>query len=84
MNAAAIPGRVGRRVLHAFQHMLPPTLFFLFSFNLIVFTTNLLVHDYWFKLSSFMLATTTALDRRQGRAGGQQHQADRPLSRRAA
>jgi len=41
--------------------MLPPTLFFLFSFNLIVFTTNLLVHDYWFKLSSFMVATTTAL-----------------------
>ena len=41
--------------------MLPPTLFFLFSFNLIVFTTNLLVHDYWFKLSSFLLATTTAL-----------------------
>ena len=41
--------------------MLPPTLFFLFSFNIIVFTTNLLVHDYWFKLSSFMLATTTAL-----------------------
>ena len=32
-----------------------------FSFNLIVFTTNLLVHDYWFRLSSFLLATTTAL-----------------------
>lgn len=61
MNAAAIPGRVGRRVVHAFWHILPPTLFFLISFNLIVFTTNLLVHDYWFKLSSFLLATTTAL-----------------------
>jgi hypothetical protein len=61
VNAAAIPGRVGRRFVHAFRHMLPPTLFFLFSFNIIVFTTNLLVHDYWFKLSSFVLATTTAL-----------------------
>jgi hypothetical protein len=61
VNAAAIPGWVGRRFLHAFQHMLPPTLFFLVSFNIIVFTTNLLVHDYWFKLSSFLLATTTAL-----------------------
>ena len=61
MNAAAIPGQVGRRFVHAFRHMLPPTLFFLISFNIIVFTTNLLVHDYWFKLSSFLLATTTAL-----------------------
>jgi hypothetical protein len=61
VNAAAIPRRVVRRFVHAFREVLPPTLFFLFSFNLIVFTTNLLVHDYWFKLSSFLLATTTAL-----------------------
>jgi hypothetical protein len=61
VNAAAIPGWVGRRFVHAFREVLPPTLFFLFSFNLIVFTTNLLVHDYWFKLSSFLIATTTAL-----------------------
>jgi hypothetical protein len=61
VNAAAITGLVGGRVVHAFRHMLPPTLFFLIAFNLIVFTTNLLVHDYWFKLSSFLLATTTAL-----------------------
>jgi hypothetical protein len=61
VKPAAIAGRVGRRFVHAFRHMLPPTLFFLFSFNLIVFTTNLLVHEYWFKLSSFLLATTTAL-----------------------
>jgi hypothetical protein len=61
VNAAAIPGWVGRRFVQAFREVLPPTLFFLFSFNLIVFTTNLLVHDYWFKLSSFLIATTTAL-----------------------
>ncbi len=39
--------------MHAFHEVLPPTLFFMFSFNLIVFTTNLLIHDYWFKLSGF-------------------------------
>ena len=61
MNAAAIPRQIFRRLVHAFHEVLPPTLFFLFSFNLIVFTTNLLVHDYWFRLSSFLLATTTAL-----------------------
>jgi chromate transport protein ChrA len=61
VNAAALPGWVGRRFVHAFREVLPPTLFFLFSFNLIVFTTNLLVHDYWFKVSSFLIATTTAL-----------------------
>lgn len=61
MNAAGLPRRIVRRFVHAFEEVLPPTLFFLFSFNLIVFTTNLLIHDYWFKLSSFVLATTTAL-----------------------
>ena len=61
MNAATLPGRVGHRLVHAFREVLPPTLFFLISFNLIVFTTNLLVHDYWFKVSSFLIATTTAL-----------------------
>jgi hypothetical protein len=58
--------------------MLPPISSF-FSFNIIVFTTNLLVHDYWFKLS--VCAHHHGADR-AGRAGGQQHQADRSLSRR--
>src|SRR5262249_41983834 len=61
VNAVAIPRRIAHRFVHAFREVLPPTLFFLFSFNLIVFTTNLLVHDYWFRLSSFLVATTTAL-----------------------
>ena len=43
------------------RHLLPPTLYFFIAFNLIVFTTNLLVHDYWFRLSGFLVATTTAL-----------------------
>ena len=54
-----------RRVAHGLGHLvaevIPPTLYFLIAFNLIVFTTNLLIHDYWFGLSSFVLATTTAV-----------------------
>jgi hypothetical protein len=56
-----MPVRTGHAVLHLIQHILPPTLYFFVAFNLIVFTTNLLVHDYWFKITGFMLATTTAL-----------------------
>ena len=84
VSAAAIPGQVGRRVAADFRHMLPPTLYFFIAFNLIVFTTNLLVHDYWFKLSSFLLATTTALIVGKAVLVANKHQADRPLSRRAA
>ena len=61
MSTAAFPTRVGHFFANAFRHMLPPTLYFFIAFNLIVFTTNLLVHDYWFRLSGFLLATTTAL-----------------------
>jgi hypothetical protein len=59
--AASLPARAGRTVLGVFRHMWPPTLYFFIAFNLIVFTTNLLVHDYWFGLSGFLIATTTAL-----------------------
>ncbi len=59
--AASLPARAGRMVLDAFRHILPPTLYFFVAFNLIVFTTNLMVHDYWFRLSGFLVATTTAL-----------------------
>lgn len=43
------------------RHLLPPTLYFFIAFNLIAFTTNLLAHNYWFNLASFLLASTTAL-----------------------
>ena len=59
--AESLPARAGRAVLGVFRHMLPPTLYFFVAFNLIVFTTNLMVHDYWFRLSGFLVATTTAL-----------------------
>jgi hypothetical protein len=52
---------LGHGFLHAVRHLLPPTLYFFIAFNLIVFTTNLLVHDYWFHATGFVLATTTAL-----------------------
>jgi hypothetical protein len=47
--------------MRVIRHMLPPTLYFFVAFNLVVFTTNLLTHDYWFNLTGFMLASTTAL-----------------------
>jgi hypothetical protein len=59
--AVSLPARAGRTVLDLFKHMLPPTLYFFIAFNLIVVTTNLLAHDYWFRLTTFLVATTTAI-----------------------
>lgn len=64
MSAAAtasLPKRFFHGWVRVIRHMLPPTLYFFIAFNLIVITTNLLTHDYWFNLGSFMLASTTAL-----------------------
>ncbi len=58
---ASLPRRFFHGWMHVIRHMLPPTLYFFTAFNLIVFTTNLLTHDYWFNLTGFMLASTTAL-----------------------
>jgi hypothetical protein len=64
VNSATI-ATLPRRFFHGwvaiFRHLLPPTTYFFVAFNLIVFTTNLLAHDYWFNLGGFMLASTTAL-----------------------
>jgi hypothetical protein len=60
-----IPAGLGRRTgawfLHELREILPPTIFFLIGFNLIVLTTNLLVADYFVAVGSFMLATAAAL-----------------------
>jgi hypothetical protein len=60
-----IPAGLGRRTgawfLHELREILPPTIFFLIGFNLIVLTTNLLVADYFLAVGSFMLATAAAL-----------------------
>lgn len=58
---ASLPGRFYRGWLRTVRHLLPPTLYFLVAFNLISFTTDLLVYSHWFRLSGFVLATTTAL-----------------------
>ncbi|HWA46362.1 MAG TPA: hypothetical protein VHA10_24300 [Hypericibacter adhaerens] len=48
-----------------FKEVIPPTLFFLAGFNLIVLTTQLILADYlagyWAGLGNFLLATTAAL-----------------------
>jgi hypothetical protein len=48
-------------VVKEFKEVLPPTIFFVVGFNLIVLTTNLLLGDYGEKFASFLIATTAAL-----------------------
>lgn len=43
------------------REILPPTLFFLISFNLVWLTTQLILDDYKVRMASFLLATTAAL-----------------------
>jgi len=44
-----------------FKELLPPTVFFAVSFNLILLTTQLILADYLIHFFSFILATTSAL-----------------------
>lgn len=53
--------KTGSFLLHEFREMLPPTIFFFFGFNLILFSKRLLLADYLIEFSGFMLATTSAL-----------------------
>jgi hypothetical protein len=53
--------RVGAFLLREFLEILPPTIFFIIGFNLIVLTTNLILADYGAQFASFMLATAAAL-----------------------
>src|SRR5215831_8067616 len=53
--------RVGAFLLHEFLEILPPTIFFLIGFNLIVLTTNLILAEYEAQFASFMIATVSAL-----------------------
>jgi hypothetical protein len=46
---------------HEFLEILPPTIFFIIGFNLIVLTTNLILADYGAQFASFMIATASAL-----------------------
>jgi hypothetical protein len=48
-------------VLKELREVVPPTIFFAIGFNLIVFTTDLILADYLLKFGSFILATMAAL-----------------------
>ncbi len=48
-------------VLKELREVVPPTLFFAVGFNLIVFTTDLILADYLLKFGNFILATMAAL-----------------------
>jgi hypothetical protein len=48
-------------VVQEFKEFIPPALFFLVGFNLIVITTQLILAEYLIHLANFMLATTAAL-----------------------
>jgi len=48
-------------ILKELREVVPPTLFFAVGFNLIVFTTDLILADYLLKFGSFIVATMAAL-----------------------
>ena len=52
--------RVLAFVAKEFREMVPPTLFFMVGFNLVVLTGHLVIDDYRRQLFNYMLATTTA------------------------
>jgi hypothetical protein len=58
---ASLPSRAHRAWSAAIHHLLPPTLYFLVTFNLIAMTTRLLDYDRWFDPTSIVIASTTAL-----------------------
>ena len=58
---ASLPSRAHRVWSAATHHLLPPTLYFLITFNLISLTTRMLNDDQWFDLTSVVIASTTAL-----------------------
>jgi hypothetical protein len=60
-QSAGFARRAGGFLWREFLEMLPPTIFFFLGFNLIVFTTNLLLADYGAQFAGFMIATAAAL-----------------------
>jgi hypothetical protein len=53
--------RVFAFAIKEFKEIIPPTLFFAVSFNIILLTTQLILDDYFVKFGSFLVATTAAL-----------------------
>jgi hypothetical protein len=60
-TSAGFVQRASAFLLREFLEILPPTIFFIIGFNLIVLTTNLILADYGAQFASFMLATAGAL-----------------------
>jgi hypothetical protein len=60
-TSAGFVRRTGAFLLREFLEILPPTIFFVIGFNLIVLTTNLILSDYGGQFASFMIATASAL-----------------------
>lgn len=58
-------GGLGRRAgiwfLHELYEILPPTIFFVVGFNLVVLMTNLILAQYSVAFVGFLLATAAAL-----------------------
>jgi hypothetical protein len=61
VDVVSWPARAYRFWLHEMKLLLPPTLYFICAFNLIVFTTNLLTRSYFLALTHFLTATMLAL-----------------------
>src|SRR5690349_17623972 len=53
--------RLGKRLLHEFRLVLPPTIFFLVGFHLILFTKRLILAHYMIEFTGFAVATVSAL-----------------------
>ncbi len=60
-DSAGLARRVGVWWLHELRELVPPTLFFIIGFNLVVLTTNLILADYKVAFAGFFVATTGAL-----------------------
>jgi hypothetical protein len=59
---ASLPRRAHRFWSATIHHLLPPTLYFFVTFNLIAATARLLIYDRnWFDPTSVVIASTTAL-----------------------
>ena len=48
-------------VIKEFKEVIPPTVFFATSFNIVVLTTQLIPDDYLVHFANFLVATTAAL-----------------------
>src|SRR3981081_2967330 len=61
MASVARKSRLIAFVLKQLREVLPPTLFFAISFNLIALTTQLILADYLVHFANFVLVTMSAL-----------------------